>query len=161
MSVANLKGMRRAALAICCLAFLAALPVAGARPPRSARHVEVANYLKPAGVWTSHYDEAARSLPEDTFTFQPKKGERFVDFTFEDVSGRSIVFHIRQGDAPAHQGPTGDHAYSDGVIECGTSYTHFELRGRDPVEVSVYVGLCPDHTFGYATAGTITATFGR
>lgn len=137
-----------------------ALAVSGVATARSAKErVEVASYLKPAGIWTSHFDGPMRSLPEDEFVFVPRKGERSVRFEFVDALGTDVLLHVTvEGQEVGDHGL--DHAYSDGMIDCAPSY-EMPLTSRSPIHVSVYSGLCPNHTFGFASSGTITATFSR
>jgi hypothetical protein len=136
---------------------LGVLPNAGAA---YKERVEERSYLRPAGIWTSHYDEGIRSLPEETFTFTPAKGDRWIRFEFQDVTGRPVLAHITQGEEHHGESPTDVHPYSDGEIVCATRHS-FKLRGTADVELSVYAGLCPNHTFGYATNGTVVATFAK
>ena len=150
--------MKKTPLLLAAVVVACAVVVPAARSANRSR-VQTASYLKPAGVWTSHYDGPARALPEDEFVFAPKKGERSVRFDFEDALGTDVLFHVTvEGDAVEDHGL--DHAYSDGMIDCAPSY-EMALTSLRPIHVSVYSGLCPNHTFGFASTGTITASFRR
>jgi hypothetical protein len=151
--------MRRylAALLIGCAAMAAWLPGAAAS---KGERVEERTYARPAGVWTSHFDEGMRSLPEETMTFIPKRGDRWIRFEFQDATGRDVLAHITQGTPHEPDGVTGVHPYSDGEIVCATRHS-FRLHGMQDVQLRLYAGLCPNHTFGYATTGTVIATFAR
>ena len=139
------------------IVILAAFP--GGAAPYQER-VEERTYTRPAGIWTSHYDEGIRSLPEETFTFTPRKGDRWIRFEFQDVTGRAVLAHMTQGKRHHGESPTDVHPYSDGEIVCATSHS-FKLHGTADVELRLYAGLCPNHTFGYATSGTVVATFAK
>ena len=132
----------------------------GSALSRSADRVEERTYTRPAGIWTSHFDEGMRNLPEDTMVFTPKRGDRWINFEFRDVTGRDVLFHITQGTPHHNDGVTGVHPYSDGDISCATRHA-FKLHGTEDVELRLYAGLCPNHTFGYATSGTVIATFSK
>ena len=144
-----------AALLVGCAALAVCLP--GNAAPKGVR-IEERTYARPAGIWTSHFDEGMRSLPEETMTFTPKRGERWIHFEFQDVTGRDVLAHMTQGEGQHGEGVTGVHPYSDGEIVCATQHS-FKLKGTEDVHLSLYAGLCPNHTFGYATSGTVVATF--
>jgi hypothetical protein len=150
--------MKKTPLLLVAVATACVLVVPAARSASRSRE-ETVSYLKPAGVWTSHYDAPARALPEDDFVFIPKKGERYVRFDFTDALGTDVLFHVTlEGESVEDHGL--DHAYSDGMIDCAPSY-EMALTSLTPIHVSVYSGLCPNHTFGFASTGTITASFRR
>jgi len=142
------------------LVVAAALLLPGTAAGRNGR-VEEQSYARPAGIWTSHFDAGMRSLPEEALIFQPKRGERWVHLDFDDALGQKVLVHITQGE-PAHEAddPAGVHPYSDGRITCERGFG-FKLTSNEPIEVRVYSGLCPNHTFGYASTGTVTATFSK
>ncbi|MGH2755399.1 MAG: hypothetical protein ACRDLB_13350 [Actinomycetota bacterium] len=148
--------MRKLLGLVVATALLTAHPAAGGNG-----RVEEQSYARPMGIWTSHFDEGMRSLPEDALIFHPKRGERRVHLDFDDALGQKVLVHITQGES-SHEAedPTGVHPYSDGHITCAYEYD-FKLTSTDPIEVRVYSGLCPNHTFGYASTGTVTATFAK
>jgi hypothetical protein len=150
------------ALAVGLVALLSALPSSaapGSVAPKEDR-VEERTYARPAGIWTSHFDEGMRSLPEETLTFKPKRGDRWINFEFRDVTGRDVLAHITQGAPHDPDSVNGVHPYSDGDIVCATRHS-FKLDGTAEVQLKLYAGLCPNHTFGYATSGIVVATFSR
>jgi hypothetical protein len=151
--------MKRTLVSFVVAGAVSAAMVSGAAATKGER-VEERAYARPAGIWTSHFDEGMRSLPEETLTFTPKPGDRWIRFEFRDVTGRDVLAHITQGDSHQGGGITGVHPYSDGEIVCATRHS-FRLHGTEDVELSLYAGLCPNHTFGYATSGTVVATFSK
>ena len=129
------------------LALIAAPAAARQKPAR----VQSQQYLYSHGVDTWHWTVSARGvLPPLVFT--PRPGDSMMHLAVDDAAGQPVFVHVRQ------QGDPGE----DDVFE------HFcdradivHLASENPVEVYVFSGACQNHTTGFATMGTITATFAR
>ena len=151
---------KRVIVALAVVACVTSLPTASAHTEVGPQTQEQ-SYDRPHGVWTSHYDEGLRGLPEEPLTFEVPKRANFVTFRFDDVLGTAVLAYMRQGE-PHHisSNPLEDHAYSNGEIVCAREHS-YRLTNKKPIEVRIYSGLCPNHTFGYALSGTVTASFSR
>ncbi len=158
-SRAERTGVRH--LSVACLA--AALLVVGAAPashgapstPRSASKT----YAVPHGIWIEgHGDEEHGNMGAiplvPPVTFVPARGERMVEVAVQDLTDRPVMVYV-------HQPALSHHGDDVAVTFCSKRNPAIRLGGSVPVEVSVYSGVCRNHTFGFATSGTITATFSR
>ncbi len=68
------------------------------------------------------------------------------------MSGQPVFVHVRQDG-----GPRGEDLFEH---FCDTADI-IELVSSEPVEVYLFNGACQNHTTGFATFGTVTATFAR
>lgn len=96
-------------------------------------------------------------VPEDTdpIVFQPEAGERSVEIKVDDrVAGWPLVYVEQAADHSS------GHHHDLMVDFCATNRT-LSLISQKPVHVWVLNGFCTNHTWGAATAGTVTATFNR
>ena len=131
------------------VALALAAPAVGA--DRQARRVQTQQYVYSHGVDTWHWTVSAQDvLPPLVFT--PRPGDRHVHLAADDLSGQPVFVHVRQEAARG----------GDDLFE------HFcdnadivDLVSEKPVEVYVFSGACQNHTTGFATTGTVTATFSR
>lgn len=119
---------------------LMALPVAA--KPDAAREVTV-QYQGPNTI-----------TGEDTYVSntgpmaKPKPGERFLEVTVTDVSGRPVLAEVHQGNREL------------GPAICGATDKPVKLQGRGAVHVHLYAGAgCGEPSV--PTQGTITFTFRR
>lgn len=129
------------------LALVAAPATASQKPAR----VQTQQYLYSHGVDTWHWTVSTRGvLPALTFT--PRPGDSAVHLAVDDASNQPVFVHVRQ------QGDAGEEDLFDHF--CGTADIAY-LVSEEPVEVYVFSGACQNHTTGFATTGTITATFAR
>ena len=118
---------------------------------QTAERVQTQKYLYSHGVDAWHWTVSAEDvLPALVFT--PRPGDRLVHIAVEDATGQPVFVHVRQA------GSGGDEDL----------FAHFcghadivQLVSENPVEVSVFTGACQNHTTGFATTGTVTATFAR
>ena len=138
----------RVALAVAALVALAAAPAAARRAPE---RVQTQKYLYSHGVDTWHWTVSAEDVLAP-LVFTPRPGDKLVHVAVEDATGQPVFVHVRQA--------------ADGGEE--NLYEHFcdradiiDLVSEKPVEVTVFSGTCQNHTTGFATTGTITATFAR
>lgn len=137
------------AATIAAAALALALPAAHGRqaPPR----VQTQQYLYSHGVDTWHWTVSAEGLlPPLVFT--PRPGDRFMHLAADDASGQPVFLHIRQ-EADGRGEDLADHFCDKAEI--------VHLVSDRPVEVYVFSGACRNHTTGFATTGTLTATFAR
>lgn len=127
---------------------LAAPAAAAHRPPP---RVQTQQYAYSHGVDTWHWTVSAQDvLPALVFT--PRPGDQWVHLAADDLTGQPVFVHVRQ---EAERG-------GEDLFEhfCDTADL-VELISEKPVEVYVFSGACQNHTTGFATTGTITATFAR
>lgn len=124
-------------------------PTAHAR--QAPERVQTQQYLFPHGVDTWHWTVSAQDVAP-AVVFQPRPGDRFMHLAADDVSGEPVFVHVRQ----EAQGGGED------------LFEHFcdradivHLVSDRPVEVYLFNGACQNHTTGFATTGTLTATFAR
>lgn len=141
---------RRVALGGVLLALVAIAP-AGAAPdpaPQGGR-VQTQQYSYSHGVDTWHWKVEA-DLPPLVFT--PRPGDRWMHLAVEDAAGQPVFLHIRQ---------EADGAGKDMTEHFCDRADILRLVSDEPVEVYVFSGACRNHTTGFATTGTLTATFAR
>jgi hypothetical protein len=141
--------MRRSGLASAALLLvLVAAPAAARQTPARA---QTQRYLYSHGVDTWHWTVSARGvLPPLVFT--PRPGDAVVHLAVDDASDQPVFVHVRQ---------EGDRGEEDLFVHfCGRAEI-VHLVSAEPVEVFVFTGACQNHTTGFATTGTITATFAR
>lgn len=137
---------RRVALASALVLVLAA-PAAGQKPQR----VQTQQYLYTHGVDLWHWKATAEGiLPPIVFT--PRPGDRWLHLAVDDVLEQPVFLRVRQ-DA----GGRGEDLYEH---FCDAADI-LRLVSEEPVEVYVFTGLCANHTTGFASTGTLTATFAR
>jgi hypothetical protein len=110
------------------------------------------------GVWLSHYDENLPDLPLDPLVFKPKPQDRYIDFEIADKLGTAVALHVKQEGGPDGQHVDGHYDDSGALVVCAQLY-RYELISKEPVEVRIYSGACPNHTFGFSSQGTVTASF--
>lgn len=140
---------RPGAVAIALAVVALAAPAAGAG--RQAGRIQTRQYSYSHGVDTWHWTVSAQDvLPALVFT--PRPGDKRVHLAAEDLSGQPVFVHVRQ-DAGGSGEDLFDHF-------CGNADIAY-LVSEEPVEVYVYSGACQNHTTGFATTGTVTATFSR
>jgi hypothetical protein len=135
-------------IATCCATFVA---VGGASAGQRTAKPEVQKhqYLYSHGVDTYHYTVSTKPvLPPIVFT--PRPQDRWMHLAADDALGKGVLVHVQQ------EGDRGRPGLED--IFCAHAKL-FELSSTKPVEVHVFTGACPNHTFGFATTGTLTATF--
>ncbi len=72
----------------------------------------------------------------------------------QDASGLPVMVHIRQAGA-------GGHHHGVDIAFCNVGHPGVVLASRALVEISVFTGVCANHTYGVATSGTVTATFSK
>jgi hypothetical protein len=141
--------IRRVALAAALSLVAVAPSAAGARqtPPR----VQTQQYLHPHGVDARHWTVSTEETTEP-IVFTPRPGDRVVRLAADDASGQPVFMHVRQ-DAQGN----GDDLFAH---TCAT-VTVVELVSERPIEVFLFNGFCRNHTSGFATTGSLTATFAR
>jgi hypothetical protein len=140
---------RRTALALALVALAATAPAAHGR--QGPARVQTQQYLYPHGVDTWHWTVSTRGvLPPIVFT--PRPGDEWMYLAVEDAAGEPVFVHVRQ-EAEGGGEDLFDHFCSRADL------TH--LVSDRPVEVYVFSGACRNHTTGFATTGTLTATFSR
>lgn len=137
-------------MAACCVVTL--LPAAGAAAARRAPgdpEVQTQQYLYSHGVDTWHYTVSTEeAVPALVFTPRPR--DKWVHLAADDALGKGVLVHVYQ------RGDAGGRDLKE--VFCG-EVNIYGLVSRNPVEVHVFSGACPNHDFGFATAGTVTATF--
>lgn len=138
---------RLVVVALSTLALLAG-PAQGRQTPA---RVQTEQYLHPHGVDTWHWTVSTQGTAAP-IVFTPRPGDRWMHLAADDASGQSVLVHVRQE--------------ADGDRE--DLFTHFchdagivHLVSDRPVEIYVFSGFCQNHTNGFATTGTLTATFAR
>jgi hypothetical protein len=137
------------AVALCAVAVA---PTAAARQADpSEPEVQTHQYLHSHGVDTWHFTVSTKALTPP-IVFRPRPTDRWMHIATEDVLDKPVLVHVYQ------RGDRGERDLRD--IYCQKVNLYRLVSGR-PVEVHLFTGLCPDHDFGYATAGTVTATFTR
>ena len=147
--------MRVRLLVIGCLIVGSLSPVASSHP-RPPKHSETQTYLVPSGITTSHEDSYPTGPAKDLappLEFMPKATDRFVTFEAADLTGRPVILEIHQ-DASAPGGTA-----LNGYMCQSATPTAYALVSDAPVEVRVLHGACRNHNWGWATQGTVTATF--
>ncbi len=135
------------AAALSALALLAA-PAQGRQTPS---RVQTQQYLHPHGVDTWHWTVSSEGIAPP-LVFTPRPGDRFMHLTADDASGQPVFVHVRQ-EAGRGGEDLVDHF-------CDTAEIVHLVSDR-PVDVYVFNGACRNHTTGFATTGTVTATFAR
>ena len=134
------------AMSSCLLSFVALVPSSMAGP-RERVHSESHDYVY-QGVRTHHWDYVNTDPPP--LVFHPRRIDRFVHFSMEDVVEDGVMIEARQ---------EGVGNGKDLRIEgCGDSVS-MNLVSRRPVEVYVYSGACRGHEIEFSSSGTITAEF--
>ena len=129
------------------LALVAAPAGARQQPAR----VQTQQYLHSHGVDTWHWTVSAGAvLPPLVFTPRPR--DSVMHLAVDDAADQPVFVHVRQA------GDAGEEDLFDHF--CGTRDIVY-LVSEKPVEVYVFSGACQNHTTGFATTGTITATFAR
>lgn len=143
-------GVRNSRLAVAALSALALL-AAPAHARQTPARVQTQQYVHPHGVDTWHWTVSTQGVAEPV-VFTPRAGDRWMHLVADDASGQPVFVHVRQ------------EAEGDGE----DLFTHFcdtadivRLVSDRPVEVYVFSGFCQNHTSGFATTGTLTATFAR
>ena len=125
--------------------------------PRPASHTEDQAYLVPTGVTTSHEDSLPSGPTKDLgprLEFHPVAGDRYISFAVADMTARSVILEIEQQD------PEGG-APLKGYMCQSVMPAAYRLVSLEVVSVRVLHGLCGNHNWGWATQGTVTATFSR
>lgn len=138
---------RFAAGAACALVLIA--PAAHAR--KGPERVQTQQYVFPHGVDTWHWTVSTQDVAP-AVVFTPRPGDRLMHLAADDLSGQPVFVHIRQ-EAEGNGEDLFDHFCDDAEI--------VHLVSDRPVEVYLFNGACQNHTTGFATAGTLTATFAR
>ncbi len=124
-----------------------AAPAAAQKPER----VQTQQYLYTHGVDLWHWKATAEGvLPPIVFT--PRPGDRWLHLAVDDALEQPVFLRIRQ-----EAGRRGEDLYEH---FCDTADI-LRLVSDEPVEVYVFTGLCANHTTGFASTGTLTATFAR
>jgi hypothetical protein len=143
---------RRIALAVALLGLAPVAPAAAAPERRGGpERVQTQQYVYSHGVDTWHWTVSAEDvLPALVFT--PRPGDRFMHLAADDASGQPVFVHVRQ-EAEGNGEDLAEHF-------CDTADI-LELVSDEPVRVYVFSGACQNHTTGFATTGTLTATFAR
>ncbi|MDQ3915730.1 MAG: hypothetical protein M3323_10455 [Actinomycetota bacterium] len=140
----------RPALVVCCV--LALVPGSGASASGGGGgkpHVQTYDYLYSHGVDTYHYTVSTKAvMPPIVFT--PRPQDRWMHLAADDALGKGVLVHVYQ------RGDRGERDLQD--IFCAPANL-YRLVSRRPIEVHLFSGACPNHTFGFATTGTLTATF--
>jgi hypothetical protein len=117
----------------------------GPRDPEVQTH----EYFYSHGVDTWHWTVSAKDvLPPIVFT--PRPQDRWLHIAADDSVDYGVLVHVTQPDDRGGRGLQ--------EVFCGTANL-YRLASTEPVEVHVYSGACPNHNFGFATTGTLTATF--
>lgn len=145
----------RARLSIGVVACVLGLASSALGGPRPASHAESQPYVVPTGVTTSHEDSYPTGPTKDLaqhLEFHPAPGDRYVSFAAEDLTGRPVILEISQEAGPGGRALQG--------YMCQTVMpAAYELVSESTVVVRVLHGLCGNHNWGWATQGTVTATF--
>lgn len=137
----------RWALVGCCA--LALAPAGAAARAHGGADVQTHHYLYSHGVDTYHYTVSTKAvMPPVVFT--PRPGDRWMHLAADDALGKGVLVHVYQ------RGDRGERDLQD--IFCAPAKL-YRLASRKPVEVHVFSGFCPNHTAGFATTGTLAATF--
>lgn len=132
-------------------ALLAAAAIAPAGAAQQPGRTQTQQYVYSHGIDTWHWTVSAEEvLPALVFT--PRPGDAWVHLAPEDASGQPVFVHVRQ-EAAGNGKDLREHF-------CDTAKI-LPLVSEEPVEVYVFSGACQNHTTGFATAGTVTATFAR
>lgn len=125
-----------------------AAPAGGQERPA---RVQTRQYLHSHGIDTWHWTVSGEgTLPALVFT--PRPGDKFVHLAAEDASDQPVFVHVRQEAGPGEEDLFEHFCDRADIIE---------LVSEKPVEVYVFSGACQNHTTGFATTGTVTATFAR
>ncbi|MEA2452946.1 MAG: hypothetical protein QOG04_1656 [Actinomycetota bacterium] len=136
---------------IACVIGLAPVSMGGPR----ADHSETQAYLLPTGVTTSHEDSLPTTPTKSVgpaLEFHPTAADRYVTFTANDLTGRTVILEIHQ-DADGGEDPL------QGYMCANVMPAAYELVSDNVVTVRVLHGLCGNHNWGWTTQGTVTATF--
>ncbi len=108
----------------------------------------------PTGVTHNHENSLPTGAAKDVgpvLEFHPAHGDRYVSFRVEDLTGRSVILEISQ------EGPGGRSL--EGYACHTVTPVPLKLVSDEVVSVRVHHGLCRNHNWGWATRGTVTATF--
>jgi hypothetical protein len=128
-----------------------ATTVAYAHGSAPKTHVEAQQYTHSYGVVAAHHYRAALDDEMPGLFFKPMAGDRSVTIDSADADGQHVIVHVYQPSSMKGMKPLDDEF-------CDPSAS-FNLVGSKPVEVWVYDGACDNHDFGWASQGTIKATF--
>jgi hypothetical protein len=140
---------RFAAFVLASFFLLALVSGASAGGRKDEADVQTYQYLYSHGVDTYHYTLSTKAvMPPIVFT--PRPGDEWMHLAADDALGMGVLVHVRQ------RGDRGERDLED--IFCAPAKL-YQLVSSKPVEVHVFSGLCPNHTVGFATTGTLTATF--
>jgi hypothetical protein len=142
--------LRGALVAACCA--LAAPGWAGgaaASQKPSEPEVQTHEYVYTHGLDLTHFAVTTKAvLPP--FVFTPRRTDNWMHLAADDALGKGVLLHVYQ------RGNWGERDLKD--VYCAPAKI-IRLVSHEPVEVHVFSGLCPNHTFGFASTGTLTATF--
>lgn len=112
--------------------------------------VQTQEYKSPNGIRTVHWDEQMEQLPPGpAMTFLPRPGDRSVRFEVEDLYGRNVLVYVFQEDA------SGQEIRHEFCAEAAT----VPVLSQEPLRAYAYAGICTNHNAGFATTGTVEATF--
>ncbi len=145
--------MLRGALVVGCCLLAAAGPAGGAAARRgpSEPEVQTHEYLYTHGIDLTHFAVTTKAVfPPIVFT--PRRTDNWMHLAADDALGKGVLLHVYQ------RGDWGEPDLED--VFCAPAKI-IRLVSHKPVEVHVFSGLCPNHTFGFASTGTITATFAQ
>jgi hypothetical protein len=121
------------------------------RSSETPSRVQTKQYVYSHGVDTWHWKVSAEDvLPPIVFT--PRPGDEWVHLAASDASGMPVFVQVRQ---------EADGSGEDLFEHFCDSADIVQLVSEKPVEVYVFNGACQNHTTGFATTGTLTATFAR
>ncbi len=131
----------------CCV--LALVPGGAAARTAGGTEVQTYEYLYSHGFDTYHFTVSTEALmPPIVFT--PRRQDRWLHLAADDALDKGVLVHVFQ------PGDRGAPDLED--IFCAKANV-YRLVSTQPVEVHIYSGACPNHNFGFATTGTLTATF--
>lgn len=137
--------------ALCAVTALAPATAAAPQPDPSEPEVQTQQYLYSHGVDTWHYTVSTKAVMPP-IVFRPRRTDRWVHIATDDLLEKPVLVHVYQ------RGDWGEPDLRDIYCQKANIY---RLVSTKPVEIHLFTGLCPDHDPGYATAGTVTATFSR
>ncbi len=143
--------MLRGALVVACCGFavLGSTGGAAARQGRPKPEVQTQEYVYTHGLDLAHFAITTKAL-FPPFVFTPRRIDNWMHLAADDALGKGVLLHVYQ------RGDWGEPDLKD--IFCAPAKI-IRLVSHKPVEVHVFSGLCPNHTFGFASTGTLTATF--
>lgn len=143
--------MRMRRLAACGLIGLSLVTAPAGASGGSRTEVQTHQYLYSHGIDTYHYTVSTKAVMPP-IVFRPRPGDRWMHLAAADALGKGVLVHVYQ------RGDRGERDLRD--IFCAPANIYRLVSDR-PVEVHVFTGLCPNHNVGFATTGTLTATFSR